>query len=835
MKKRGVGFIPLAVVLITTIVSLSLISWGHAINPAMATTPAPASPGVFFTDIGESDHIYPYAVYLNHKDIMKGFPDGAFHGEQNLTRAQMAVLIYKAKNLSPVQPAGSTFNDLGPDHWAYPYITTMVQNGILAGYPDGSFRPEDPVTRAQCAALLLRLTSSTLNGAFLPGEIQDVDPSFWACQPVAASLNSGIMEPVDPSHFEPDSPATRAQVARSLVLVLNLAPDLRKAAFLATLERLHGTVDLQTGREGTKRIATSLPCPAGSIIQTGNDGEARLDFPDGSSILLKENTKLEIIKAGGQSYIKRDGSVGIMIDGLEIKLDQGRIFGCMAQDYFYPRTQPTSNGMSAQLTSNSKAHSQDIRLEQGRSRTTLYQPEVRLCSTRMAGLIDKNQIKPDSLVTGRMLTALADELVESGDAYYEGELPWWEEAYESRERLTVDMPWGVAGIRGTIWSNSASSSINTASVLDGRVEVRANGKRVYVFNPDNYTEIKGPNQDPQAPCPMPLQERQEWSLVGSWLTDILSAIQQNAPLNMRSASGAGGASFLPVPSTPGQLQEIIISIIDSYNKLSGKAVPSTSTAQWTVIGALDLDFHYIASDQDGNIYSSEPSNNLVDKFDAGGNLIAHWGGYGNGDGQFDIPQGVAVDSSGKVYVVDQGNNRIEVFNNSGVFMGKWGGGKLNSPTGLAVDAEGDVYVVNQNGSRIEKFDNSGVFVTEWGSGQFQNIRGIAVDTAGMVYVSDAGSNRILKYDSNGNFLSQWGAAGSSQGQLNTPEGIALDTDGNVYVADAGNRRVQEFDSNGGFIAAWDFTSQTSDGHFEYPQGLAIDPWNNIFVVGGSSL
>ena len=118
--------------------------------------------------------------------------------------------------------------------------------------------------------------------------------------------------------------------------------------------------------------------------------------------------------------------------------------------------------------------------------------------------------------------------------------------------------------------------------------------------------------------------------------------------------------------------------------------------------------------------------------------LVKWGSQGNGDGQFNLPTGVAADSQGNVYVVDWSNNRIQKFTSSGVFVtkwGRWGGvnGRFYGPRGVAADSQENVYVADWSNHRIQKFTSSGQFVTKWGSqgsgnGRFKNPTGLAADS-----------------------------------------------------------------------------------------------------------
>ncbi len=151
-----------------------------------------------------------------------------------------------------------------------------------------------------------------------------------------------------------------------------------------------------------------------------------------------------------------------------------------------------------------------------------------------------------------------------------------------------------------------------------------------------------------------------------------------------------------------------------------------------------------------------------------------WGSLGTGNGNFTLPTRAATDSSGNVYVSDTGNHRIQKFNSSGTFITKWGAtllglpvagigdGEFNLPSGVATDSSSNVYVVDTNNNRIQKFSSSGGFLTKWGSvgtgnGQFTLPSGVATDSSDNVYVADTSNNRIQKFSSSGSFITAWGA------------------------------------------------------------------------------
>jgi uncharacterized protein YkwD len=124
-------------------------------------------------------------------EVLSGYPDGSFKPDNPLTRAEFIKMIVSAFS-SPSQ-APASFRDVSPDFWATPYIAQAQVKGWVNGYPDGSFFPQENVTRAQVLAVLVRI-------AGWPDErwTQGVAPSGWASSQVAAAWSHGVLMVSDP-------------------------------------------------------------------------------------------------------------------------------------------------------------------------------------------------------------------------------------------------------------------------------------------------------------------------------------------------------------------------------------------------------------------------------------------------------------------------------------------------------------------------------------------------------------------------------------------------------------------------------------------------------------
>lgn len=169
-----------------------------------------------FSDLLQDEPAYPYVKYLSAKKLIQGYPDGTFRPVSPLTRAEMAALLVKAKDLKISNTLASPFKDVTSAHWACGAIEAAARAGLIKGYPGGAFRPEETVTRAQVSVMLLSLTKEPLPQIALPGQVKDIDTGHWAWRHVATALDAGIMSMIDRNSFRPDNPATRAQVARGL-------------------------------------------------------------------------------------------------------------------------------------------------------------------------------------------------------------------------------------------------------------------------------------------------------------------------------------------------------------------------------------------------------------------------------------------------------------------------------------------------------------------------------------------------------------------------------------------------------------------------------------------
>ncbi len=170
----------------------------------------------------------PYISGLASRGIIGGFPDGSFKPNDQITRAQFAAIAAKALSV-PTAGASATFRDVPARHWAANVISAVSSAGLVTGFPDGTFRPEDKITRAQALVILAKALKSAAPNANELNSYSDASQvPNWAQQSVSIAAGGHIIVNYpDPSLIRPIDFATRGEVAALMYqTLLNSGKDL---------------------------------------------------------------------------------------------------------------------------------------------------------------------------------------------------------------------------------------------------------------------------------------------------------------------------------------------------------------------------------------------------------------------------------------------------------------------------------------------------------------------------------------------------------------------------------------------------------------------------------
>jgi hypothetical protein len=188
-------------------------------RPAPDTVPDAPSPQDALTDIAGhwAENNIKEMVTLG---VISGYPDSSFRPDAPITRAEFATFLVKAmiKSMGYTLEAERGFDDTS-EHWAALYIASAFSYGVVSGYDDKTFGPDDTINREQMAAMLVRAVEPA-PAAEGPQFADSRSISDWAGDGVAAAVKSGIMTGYPDNTFAPQGKATRAEAVTAILNAL---------------------------------------------------------------------------------------------------------------------------------------------------------------------------------------------------------------------------------------------------------------------------------------------------------------------------------------------------------------------------------------------------------------------------------------------------------------------------------------------------------------------------------------------------------------------------------------------------------------------------------------
>lgn len=173
--------------------------------------PQPAS-AYMFSDLNPSADYYQPIVDLFNRGVVSGYSDGTFKPNNAITRGDAAKMLALALKLNIKNPTNPLFTDVPRSNEYYPYIAALSEADIINGYSDKTFRPQEPITRGQMAKII------TLGYKFgvsskLNHNFKDVSSKNSNSNYIQTLVDLGITKGRTPITFEPFSSVTRAQLA----------------------------------------------------------------------------------------------------------------------------------------------------------------------------------------------------------------------------------------------------------------------------------------------------------------------------------------------------------------------------------------------------------------------------------------------------------------------------------------------------------------------------------------------------------------------------------------------------------------------------------------------
>ncbi|MBU8880483.1 S-layer homology domain-containing protein [Bacillus sp. FJAT-29790] len=171
-----------------------------------------------FKDVDSNFWAYSEIEYLAKRDILNNDSNGRFSTNDKITRIQAAEMIIKARHLQTSNRPAPNFKDVTPDDNGYTIIATIADEGIMNGNQQGEFKPEDKLTRAQMAAILVKAYDLKGTDAY---SFRDVGKDHWASSEIKILFANNITTGYSDNTFKPNEHISRAQFAVFLARILN--------------------------------------------------------------------------------------------------------------------------------------------------------------------------------------------------------------------------------------------------------------------------------------------------------------------------------------------------------------------------------------------------------------------------------------------------------------------------------------------------------------------------------------------------------------------------------------------------------------------------------------
>ncbi len=162
--------------------------------------------------------------HKSHNAYINGYADGTVKPDGNITREELATILYRVSNdASAVVASGDKFNDVSADRWSANAIEFMASKKVVNGYEDGSFKPENNLTRGEFAAMIARFANLTDTAA--SRTFSDVDSSYWGFKNIMALNKAGYINGYEDGTFRPEANVTRAEVMTVINKIIGRSAD----------------------------------------------------------------------------------------------------------------------------------------------------------------------------------------------------------------------------------------------------------------------------------------------------------------------------------------------------------------------------------------------------------------------------------------------------------------------------------------------------------------------------------------------------------------------------------------------------------------------------------
>lgn len=196
------------------------------VTPVPPVEPTPPTVILAFSDVGPTSPYYVALSDLKLRGLVAGYSDGSFKPDAPVSRAEAITFILRAIDEQARNDFKSIFPDVSSDAWYAKFVATAYQLGFIKGYPDGSFRPEEKVNLAEFLTMLFVAAKTDVDPQIHMTLPEGVKAEDWFASYVQVALLKGILEAPNNS-LDASRPLTRGEISVMLYKLVRLSGGLK--------------------------------------------------------------------------------------------------------------------------------------------------------------------------------------------------------------------------------------------------------------------------------------------------------------------------------------------------------------------------------------------------------------------------------------------------------------------------------------------------------------------------------------------------------------------------------------------------------------------------------
>lgn len=165
-----------------------------------------------FTDVSETNHYFEAISYLEENGVLNGYSDGTFKPENSVNRAEFLKIVLEGTDIPLNVSTQTPFDDVDNSAWYAPYIRKAYDKGWIIGYSDGTFKPEQTINKVEALKIVGEVQNWELETAISERPFEDTPLSAWYTKYVAYAKNHAYLEETG-TIFNPATLMTRASIS----------------------------------------------------------------------------------------------------------------------------------------------------------------------------------------------------------------------------------------------------------------------------------------------------------------------------------------------------------------------------------------------------------------------------------------------------------------------------------------------------------------------------------------------------------------------------------------------------------------------------------------------